>query len=82
MNSKARHKQFMLESNILHQSTNWAIDRAEYLNERCWNLTAEESIEQGPEMLEELNYFEQRLALEERLLDSHMEKYKDLITDE
>ena len=82
MNSDERHKQFMLESNILHQSTNWAVDRAEYLNARCWNLTEEEAIYQGPEILKELDYFQERLRLEEKLLDAHMEKYKDLIADE
>ena len=79
MNRSKRHKQFMLESNILHH---WAIDRAEYLNERCWNLTEQQAIDQGPEMLKELNYFEGRLQLEEKLLDAHMEKYRDIITDE
>ena len=82
MNSNERHKQFMLESNILHQSVNWAIDRAGVLDEICWNLTEEEADEQGPKMLEELNYFEQRLKLEERLLDLHIKKNKDLIADE
>jgi cytochrome c-type biogenesis protein CcmE len=75
------HKQFMLESSIIHDSCKFATDNAIRVNEKYERMSPEDLYFYGPEILKELEYWENRCLLEERILTKHMEKYRDYIDE-
>ncbi len=78
----SRYEQFLLESDLIQDSTKLATKHATELNQRYLQMSVEDLVFEGPQLLLEMEYWEGRLAFEKRQLESHMEKYKDIINEE
>ena len=78
----SRYEQFLFESDLLQESTLLATIHADKLNERYLEMSEEDLVFEGPQLLIEMEYWEGRLAFEKRQLESHMKKYEDIINEE
>ena len=74
-----RYKQFVLESEMIERSSALAVEEAHFLNEMYVQMSDEEIIEYGEQLITKMQYWENRLLLEDRIMKRHLEKYKDLI---
>jgi len=77
-----RHKQFMLESKMIEDSSELAVENAHRLNEEYLQMSAEEMALHGECLVNEMIYWECRLRLEDRIMRDHLKKYKDLIFED
>ena len=80
--NQERHEQFLMESKVINDSCEWAAQKAHELDNVYANMTEREVIHEGYPLMEEMIFWESRLELEERILKSHIEKYKDFFGDE
>lgn len=78
----SRYEQFLLESKLIEESTNFATDHAMQLDNKYKRMTEEELMYEGPQLLLEMEYWEGRLRTEERILSEHVKKYREFILDE
>ena len=81
MNSK-RYTQFLLESQLIQESSELAVENANKLNEVYDNMSREDIMTEGQALAQKMDYWANRLKLEERILDAHVIKYRDLLFDE
>ena len=68
----ARYNQFLLESKILEDSSMLATMNAHRLNTIYESLSEEELAFQAPQLLADMEYWEGRLMLEDRILTAHI----------
>jgi len=78
----SRYKQFLLESKILEDSSVLATVNAHRINTIYENMSEEDMIFDGPQLLADMEYWEGRLRLEERILTAHVKKYKEFMFDD
>jgi len=78
----ARYNQFLLESKILEDSSILATMNAHRLNTIYESLSEEELAFQAPKLLADMEYWEGRLMLEDRILTAHIKKYEDFMFDD
>ena len=78
----SRYKQFLMESKVIEDSTVLATRNADRLNYKYESMSEEDLMFEGPQLLLDMEYWEGRLRLEDRILADHIEKYKDLIFDD
>lgn len=77
-----RYKQFVLECKMIERSSEFAIKNAGKLNEEYFNMSDDEIAYSGDQLIQQLTYWENRLLLEDRIMEKHIEKYRDLLDDE
>tara|TARA_Y100000310_G_C20018591_1_gene506347 strand:- start:149 stop:403 length:255 start_codon:yes stop_codon:yes gene_type:complete len=80
MDDKTR-QQFLLESTMINKSCKFTTKNALLVNEKYEHMSPEDLQLDGPEILRELEYWEGRCKLEDRILARHMIKYEGY-TDE
>ena len=78
----SRYKQFLFDSKLLTDSTRFATEKALLINKHFESLSDDQLYWEGPQLLLQLEYWEGRLAFEERQMNSHLVKYKEFIIDD
>ena len=78
----SRYKQFLLESRVIEDSSILATRNADRLNTKYENMSEEQLAFEGPQLLLDMEYWEGRLRLEDRILVEHIKKYKDFMFDD
>tara|TARA_R110002020_G_scaffold115149_2_gene264840 strand:+ start:129 stop:344 length:216 start_codon:yes stop_codon:yes gene_type:complete len=67
---------------MIERSSEFAIKNAGKLNEEYFNMSDDEIAYSGDQLIQQLTYWENRLLLEDRIMEKHIEKYRDLLDDE
>ena len=81
MNMK-RYKQFLFESSMIQESSDFATYNAIRISDEYDLLTEDQIQTEGSRLLKEMEYWESRCLLEDRIICQHLDRWKEFIYEE